>query len=169
MDVLMQLGKENGDLFFQPSKLNQGTVTQPSKVLPMKKSNGFNPSKVQPTRRALGNVNHVQDGQSSTKVNQTNKAVPPRSKKTYPDIETFIPYSPLDYETLDVPEEHRLSGRCLAGVALFISSADAKQFEAIATAMLYPMENYLINYNAHKIFSPMFEDLTIDLPLPGDF
>ncbi|XP_075712412.1 securin-like [Rhinoderma darwinii] len=166
MELLMHMEQENGDLYVHPSKFNQG-FNQPSKGLKAKRS--FNNAKGQSLRKALGNVNqHVQDKQSSTKV-KNNNLVHPKSKKTYPDIETFIPYNPLDFETFDVPEEHKLSDRCLAGVPLFISLHNAKRFETLTSPILSPMDIGLINYDSHETFSPMFEDLTIDLPLACDF
>ncbi|XP_056372663.1 securin-like [Hyla sarda] len=163
MDTLMQFGKENGEHVFHPSKRNQGSFIQPSKGLGMKKSSGLNASKVQPLRKVLGNVNqHVPDRYSSTKMKQK-KQVHPKNK-TYPDIETFIPYNPLDFETFDVPEEHRLGNHCLAGIKLFISSADAKHFEALTSPILSPMKTDPISYDANETLIPVFEDFIIDLP-----
>ncbi|XP_069812903.1 securin-like [Dendropsophus ebraccatus] len=168
MDILLQLDKENDNLFFH-SKLNRGSFTRPSKGLHHKKLNDFNTAILQPIRKVLGNVNSVQNKHSSTKVKQKNNQVHTKSKQMYPEIETCIPYNPLDFETFDVPEEHRLSDRHLTGVALFVCLADAKNFEALTSPILSPMESELINYDAYETFSPVLEDLVIDLPLACDF
>ncbi|KAM3926874.1 putative pituitary tumor-transforming gene 3 protein [Leptodactylus fuscus] len=168
MDIFMQLEKENGDLFINPSKRNQSSIARPSKRLHMK-THSSDTAKVQSLRRPLGNVNQqMQDRYTSTKVKQRNDQVHPKNKTTYPDIETFIPYNPLAFETSDVPEEHRLSNRRLAGVRLFIST-DAKRFEALTDPILSPMENELINYDAWETLSPVFEDFAIALPPVCDF
>ncbi|XP_072006738.1 securin-like isoform X2 [Engystomops pustulosus] len=167
MDVLLQLEKENGDVYSH-SKPNPGSFTRLSKALNVK-SDGFNTAKLLPHRKALGNVNqHVQARHCPTKVQQKGQ-VHLKAKKTYPDIETFIPYNPLDFETFEVPEDHRLSDRCLAGVSLYMSLVDAERFEALTSEILSPMECDVINYDPFETFSPVFEDLTIDLPAACDF
>ncbi|XP_075061474.1 securin-like [Mixophyes fleayi] len=170
MEVLIHLEKENGDLCLLPSKANPGTSAQSSKgSRQSKNAKSLNVPKA--LRKALGNVNvQVHSGKpASTKVQGRKLDNLEQQSEKYPEIETFIPYNPLEYERFDVPEEHKLSDRSLAGVPLFISMDNVKKFDALTNSVLSPMENELINFDSYKTFTPLFEDITIDLPLMFDF
>ncbi|XP_075715474.1 securin-like [Rhinoderma darwinii] len=177
----MRVEKENGGLCLLPSKTNRGQFAQISKgSLQVHNAKNFTVPKPQALRKALGNINQVQSRKTaSTKVDKRENSVKQRPEK-YPEIETFIPYNPLgtmsyppsviDFETFDVPEEHKLSDRCLAGVPLFVSRDDAIRFDVLASPVFSPMENEPINYGKYlgyffETFIPLFEDITIDLPL----
>ncbi|XP_075716051.1 securin-like [Rhinoderma darwinii] len=168
MEAIMRVEKENGDLCLLPSKTNRGPFAQISKgSLQVHNAKSFTVPKPQALRKALGNINQVQSRKTaSTKLDKSKNSVKQRPQK-YPEIETFIPYNPLDFETFDVPEEHKLSDRCLAGVPLFVSRDDDIRFDVLASPIFSPMENKPINYD-FETFIPLFEDITIDLPLLCD-
>ncbi|XP_069812908.1 securin-like [Dendropsophus ebraccatus] len=165
MEATMWFGKENGDLSHLPFKTNQGLSSVSKGSLQVHKVKNFTLDKPQALRKALGNVNQqVQPNKSaSTQVARKVKLVKQKFEK-YPEIDTFIPYNPLDFETLDVPEEHKLSDRCLAGVPLLVLRDDAMKFEALTSPVLSPMDNAPIDYDCFETSSPLIEEI-IDLPL----
>ncbi|XP_043938430.1 securin [Protopterus annectens] len=88
-------------------------------------------------RKALGNINcHPNASRvkpeipvSKAKSIQTSKVkpaetIPAVQEKVkgdcleYPDIESFHPYDPLDFDTFNVPDEHRVSHLCFAGLSI---------------------------------------------------
>ncbi|XP_056372679.1 securin-like [Hyla sarda] len=166
MEAIMWFEKENGDFCHLSSKANRGPSAQISKgFLQVPKGKNFSVAKPQALRKALGNINqHVQPKKSaSKKVVKKDNLVKQRGEK-YPEIEKFIPYNPLDFETFDVPEEHKLSDRCLAGVPLLVLRDDSNNAEALDRLVFSPMEIKPINYDSFEISSHLFEDITIDLP-----
>ncbi|XP_018611911.1 securin [Scleropages formosus] len=75
-------------------------------------------------RKALGPLNKVCAAVSSStqESRKPGVAIPARAKaeknaEEYPEVEKFIPYNPLDFESFEVPEEVRLSHLCLAGLS----------------------------------------------------
>ncbi|XP_074865806.1 securin [Carettochelys insculpta] len=86
-------------------------------------------------RKALGNVNRTPGIPNKKEMLKEKWALPPErttgkttrvescnvvTEEAYPEIENFFPYNPLDFESFDVPEEHRLSHISLTGVPLLI-------------------------------------------------
>ncbi|OBS78752.1 hypothetical protein A6R68_18863, partial [Neotoma lepida] len=55
----------------------------------------------------------------SEKVAKTQSSVL-ASDDTYPEIEKFFPFNPLDFESFDLPEEHQIAHLPLNGVPLMI-------------------------------------------------
>ncbi|XP_067422664.1 securin [Emydura macquarii macquarii] len=94
------------------------------------------PCMSQSVRKALGNVNRTLGTTNKKETLIQKKPVLPAKKVTgkttkvescsvvpeeaYPEIENFFPYNPLDFESFEVPEEHRLSHMSLTGVPLVI-------------------------------------------------
>ncbi|XP_063784835.1 securin-like isoform X2 [Pseudophryne corroboree] len=164
MEVFQQPEKENGNTGF-PSKGNQGLSARRSQLRPVK---NINVPKTQ--RKVLGNVNQNYSTKPAlTKARKQDGLVLPRHEKTYPEIETFTPYHPLEYERFEVPEEHKLSDRCLAGVSLFVSLDNVKRFDALINRTLSPMESSSITYDSCETFSVLLEEITIDFPPLCDF
>ncbi|KPP77225.1 securin-like [Scleropages formosus] len=82
------------------------------------------PNHPQSGRKALGPLNKVCAAVSSSTQDSRKPgvAIPARAKaeknaEEYPEVEKFIPYNPLDFESFEVPEEVRLSHLCLAGLS----------------------------------------------------
>ncbi|KAM6150205.1 securin isoform 2-T3 [Erethizon dorsatum] len=87
-------------------------------------------------RKALGTVNRATEksvksnGPLKQKPNfsakkMTEKTVKtqssvPVSDDTYPEIEKFFPFNPLDFESFDLPEEHQIAQLPLSGVPLMV-------------------------------------------------
>ncbi|XP_069754951.1 securin [Narcine bancroftii] len=64
----------------------------------------------------------------------------PEKPEVYPEIETFIPFDPLDYEDFNVPEEHRLDHICLAGLPLLILEKEGALMEKVLNKVPSPMK-----------------------------
>ncbi|XP_010620556.1 securin isoform X2 [Fukomys damarensis] len=87
-------------------------------------------------RKALGTVNRATErsvksnGPLKQKANfsakkMTEKTIKtqssvPASDDTYPEIEKFFPFNPLDFESFDLPEEHQIAQLPLSGVPLMV-------------------------------------------------
>ncbi|XP_036883418.1 securin [Sturnira hondurensis] len=88
-------------------------------------------------RKALGTVNRTSEKsvKSNGPLKQKQTAFPakkvtektvkgkssaPVSEDTYPEIEKFFPFNPLDFESFDLPEEHQIAQLPLNGVPLMI-------------------------------------------------
>ena len=88
-------------------------------------------------RKALGTVNRATEKSAETngllKQKQTTfstkkitektvkaKSSVPASDDTYPEIEKFFPFSPLDFESFDLLERHQIAYLPLNGVPLMI-------------------------------------------------
>lgn len=94
-------------------------------------------------RKALGTVNRATEKSlkangplkqkqttfSAKKVTEKTvkaKSSVPAVDDTYPEIEKFFPFNPLDFESFDLPEEHQISRLPLSGVPLMILDEDRK-------------------------------------------
>ncbi|XP_040841734.1 securin isoform X2 [Ochotona curzoniae] len=87
-------------------------------------------------RKALGTVNRATEKevktnaplkpkQASVAKKMTEKKVKaktsaPAPDDTYPEIEKFFPFNPIDFESFDLPEEHQIAPLTLKGVPLMI-------------------------------------------------
>ncbi|XP_004836501.1 securin isoform X2 [Heterocephalus glaber] len=87
-------------------------------------------------RKALGTVNRATEksvknnGPLKQKPNfsakkKTEKIVKaqssvPASDDTFPEIEKFFPFNPIDFESFDLPEEHQIAQLPLSGVPLMV-------------------------------------------------
>ncbi|NXC51464.1 PTTG1 protein, partial [Penelope pileata] len=143
MTTLIFVDKENGEAGAAKNQLRFPSTS--SKVLseraqvntPLpKKTIGATPAASHSVRKALGNVNRTV-GVASNKEQIREKAQPCSAKKVAektvgseswdavtdeacPEIENVFPSDPLDFESFDVPEEHRLNNIKLHGVPLMI-------------------------------------------------
>ncbi|KAB0352471.1 hypothetical protein FD754_017328 [Muntiacus muntjak] len=70
-------------------------------------------------RKALGTVNRATEKSITEKTVKAKSSVP-ASDDTYPEIENFFPFDPLDFESFDLPEEHQIAHLPLNGVPLMI-------------------------------------------------
>ncbi|KAM4653335.1 securin isoform 2-T2 [Amazona ochrocephala] len=97
-----------------------------------KKTIGTSPAVPCSVRKALGNVNRTQGVTSkSEKIRQksqhcaANKTAGLEScdavaEEQWPEIENMFPFDPRDFESFDLPEEHKLSNINLHGVPLMV-------------------------------------------------
>ncbi|KAM9311562.1 uncharacterized protein PAF06_009388 [Gastrophryne carolinensis] len=148
--------QENGDLAYVLTKDRIKVSTGSAKLQPK-----GHPGKVfgssgaeKRSRKALGTVNKQNVAQKtvpaqkdglikvkSMAVNQKmSKGSIKPNKQNYPEIETCIPYDPLDFETFNVPEEHKLSHLCLAAIPLMVNENDATQLESLINQEPAPMD-----------------------------
>uniref|UniRef100_A0A8C8RH41 Securin n=1 Tax=Pelusios castaneus TaxID=367368 RepID=A0A8C8RH41_9SAUR len=145
MTTLVFLDKENEGGVGVASKSRRRLSSASSKVLSdrsqaqtplMKRTVNATPGLPLSVRKALGNVNRtlgsahkketlIQKKQVLPAKETTGKTTRVEScsvvpEETYPEIENFFPYNPLDFESFEVPEEHRLSDMSLTGIPLVI-------------------------------------------------
>ncbi|KFQ06754.1 Securin, partial [Leptosomus discolor] len=143
MATLILLDKENGEVGATKNQLRfpSGSSkvlserTQVNTPLP-KKTIGTSPATSHSVRKALGNVNRTEGVTSKLeKVRQKSQpcAASTTTEKTaglescdavaeddWPEIENMFPFDPWDFESFDLPEEHKVSNINLCGVPLVI-------------------------------------------------
>ncbi|NWV28528.1 PTTG1 protein, partial [Origma solitaria] len=143
MATLIFVDQENSDVGAPKSqlKLTSGSAkllaerTQVNTPLP-KKTFSTSPVASRSVRKALGNVNKTEGVTSKIdKIKQKNQpcTVNKTSEKTglenchtvpeedWPEIENMFPLDPQDFESFDLPEEHKLSNINLWGVPFMVS------------------------------------------------
>ncbi|XP_038269173.1 securin isoform X1 [Dermochelys coriacea] len=145
MATLIFIDKENeGDVGAAPKdRLRLSSVS--SKVLSERsqiqtplvgRTANATPARSQSVRKALGNVNRTLGTTNKKEIRKQKKQALPSKETTgkttqvescsvaaeeaYPEIENFFPFNPLDFESLEVPEEHKLSHMSLTGAPLLI-------------------------------------------------
>ncbi|XP_023791889.1 securin [Cyanistes caeruleus] len=138
MATLIFVDQENGELGAPKSqlKLSSGSSkvlaerTQVNTPLP-KKAISTSPVTSHSVRKALGNVNKTervmgkmdrikQKNQPCT-VNKTGlESCRTVAEEDWPEIENMFPLDPQDFESFDLPEEHKLSNISLCGVPLMV-------------------------------------------------
>ncbi|XP_053318069.1 securin-like [Spea bombifrons] len=192
MATMIFVEQENGNL--AASMMAKDRVRLPSnsaKGLSSKGQNMF-PGKVfsasenlpKPSRKALGTVNKQlapnkipQSGAVKGKTNLNHakksqvserKVVAKPVKEAYPDIENFFPYNPSDFERFHVPEDHKLSHLCLAGVPLIVNDNDVARFEKLIQFQPSPMEIPTLSWESDPVnylpFLATLDEITLDMP-----
>nr|XP_060620942.1 securin [Anolis sagrei ordinatus]XP_060620943.1 securin [Anolis sagrei ordinatus]XP_060620944.1 securin [Anolis sagrei ordinatus] len=195
MATRIYIDKENGDAgIVTASKNRLRTLPAPSKIFG-EKSHPKTPlvgrtanvnlknANSQSARKALGNVNKPL---SATKLVSMEKKLPAKkaTKSTNRvegcsmipenclEKENFFPYDPLDFESFEVPEEHRLSHMSLTGAPLMMFEKASNQFTSIVSA---PISQPLMSWDYDNLSDPLqstkdflftLDDITIDLPSP---
>ncbi|KAM3926873.1 securin [Leptodactylus fuscus] len=181
------IDQENGDVastFLAKDRVTLSSVGKP--LIRNHQGKVFSSTSGQKTsRKALGNVNKQVTNQktlhplkeevkvkklapSAKKVSVSETSVKP-DKQHYPEIEKFVPYNPADFETFDVPEEHKLSHLSLAGVGLMVNVNDAKKFDSLISLDPVPMEIPVFSWEADAADSlPSFlatlEEISVEMP-----
>ncbi|XP_018417402.1 PREDICTED: securin-like [Nanorana parkeri] len=133
-------------------------------------------------RKALGNINKqvaqtaapFQKGALKVKTSapvtkQISKVYIKTRKQNYPEIEKCLPYNPADFETFDVPEEHKLSHLDLSGVPLIVHEHKASKVDAWFAHEPAPMDIPVISWesdisSALASFLAALDDFALDLP-----
>ncbi|XP_030359855.1 securin isoform X2 [Strigops habroptila] len=140
MSTLIFIDQENGEVGATKNRLRlpSGSSkvlserTQVNTPLP-KKTIGTSPATSRSVRKALGNVNRTQEVTSkSEKIRQKSQPCTANKKtaglescgvvaeEEWPEIENMFPFDPRDFESFDLPEEHKLSNINLHGVPLMV-------------------------------------------------
>ncbi|KAM6408449.1 securin [Rhynochetos jubatus] len=137
MATLIFIDKENGEVSATKNQLRVPSGS--SKVLsertqvntPLAKKSITPPAMSHSVRKALGTVNRT-GGRASETENTRQKNQPYTVNKMagleicdegdedWPEKENMFPFDPQDFESFDLPEEHRLSNISLCGVPLMI-------------------------------------------------
>ncbi|XP_040200654.1 securin-like isoform X4 [Rana temporaria] len=182
MATVIFIDQENGGVASTILSKDRLKSTIPGKTLLKShpgKVFGSSGSVVKP-RKALGNVNKqvvntavpqkkgalgVKNSAPVTK--QASEACIKPGKRNYPEIEKCVPYDPADFETSDVPEEHKLSHFYLGGAPLFVHEKEAANFNAL-TQEPAPMDVPVFSWESDisgtlPSFLATF-DIALDLP-----
>ncbi|XP_042311784.1 securin [Sceloporus undulatus] len=138
----------------------------------------------QSVRKALGNVNRPLSATKTQfpKGNKlfTKKATENTNKvegcsmvpEDCPEKENLFPYNPLDFESFEVPEEHRLSHLSLTGVPLMTFEKASDRLTSTISAPVDPplisccYDNLSDTLQSTKDFLATLDDIIIDLPPP---
>ncbi|KAM4035927.1 securin-like isoform 1-T1 [Anomaloglossus baeobatrachus] len=185
MATVIYIDQENGDVnatLLSKDRPKLSGVGKP--LVKSRQSKVLGPSSGKTSRKALGNVNkqliNQKSGQNLKGDQKVKKPVPSTEqvsdtsvkteKQQYPDIEKFVPYNPADFETFDVPEEHKLSHLSLVGVGLIVNMNDAKRFATLQSVEPALMEIPACNWEPDAAdglpsFLATLEELTVEMPL----
>uniref|UniRef100_A0A8C5PXX7 Securin n=1 Tax=Leptobrachium leishanense TaxID=445787 RepID=A0A8C5PXX7_9ANUR len=160
-----------------PSSSVKGKIVCPGKIVSTSSSGAKLP------RKALGNVNQQvttckatpstlqQKHLSAAKKMSEVKGISVAPNELYPDIEieNFFPYDPSDFESFDLPEDHKLGHLCLAGVGLVVQKNDLARFKELTEFHPAPMEVPSLCWESDSMdslqsFLASFNDPALDMP-----
>ncbi|XP_068120834.1 securin-like [Hyperolius riggenbachi] len=184
MATLVFVDQENGNVGSSVSKDQlKRTANTAEPVLRAPPGKVFGQSGAEKTtRKALGNVNkqvvsqkavpaqksHIKVKKQAPVIKEVTGAQVKPNKPSYPEIDRFIPYDLTEFDTFDVPEEHKLSHLCLVGVPLMVAENDALRFEALVNKEPAPMDIPVFSWetdvsdNLPCFLSPL--EVSIDMP-----
>ncbi|XP_056372657.1 securin-like isoform X2 [Hyla sarda] len=175
---------------------NEASSTQPAKDL-VKPSSDRKPavrshkskafasgSGVKTPRKALGNVNKQTTNQKTVQpmkgilnmkkhvpaAKKLSEKCPKVEKQVYPEIEKFEPYNPADFETFDVPEDHKLSHLSMAGMGLLVNPNYVKKLETLLGIEPAPIEIPALSWESgadynFPNFYAAFEMIMVEMPV----
>ncbi|XP_005053950.1 PREDICTED: securin isoform X2 [Ficedula albicollis] len=181
MATLIFVDQENGELRAPKSQLKLPSGS--SKVLaeraqvntPLPKK-GINTSPVtsRSVRKALGNVNKTEGVTNKMdKIKQKNQPCTVNktgleschtvAEEDWPEIENMFPVDPQDFESFDLPEEHKLSNINLCGVPLMVFE---RTYDRCVQMVPSPVKikDYLLESTADFLATL---DEIIDMPPPN--
>ncbi|XP_009878104.1 PREDICTED: securin [Charadrius vociferus] len=187
MATLILIDKENGEVGATKNQLRLPSGS--SKVLservqvntPLpKKTLSTTPATSRSVRKALGNVNRTKEVTSKTeKIIQKNQ--PCTANKTaglescdavaeedWPEIENMFPFDPQDFESFDLPEEHKISNIDLRGVPLMIFE---RTYDRLVNMVPSPVKIEEISWESNLLqstaeFLATLDEIT-DMPPPN--
>ncbi|NXN45462.1 PTTG1 protein, partial [Rhinoptilus africanus] len=191
MATLVLIDKENGEVGATKNQLRlpSGSSkvfserTQVNTPLP-KKSISTSPAASHSVRKALGNVNRTKGVTSKTeKIGQKNQPCTANkiTEKTAglescdavaeddcPEIENMFPFDPQDFESFDLPEEHKISNIDLRGVPLMIFE---RTYDKLVNMVPSPVKIEEISWESNLLQSTAdflaTLDEIIDMPPPN--
>ncbi|MGH0154309.1 UNVERIFIED_CONTAM: hypothetical protein FKN15_026867 [Acipenser sinensis] len=161
MATMIFVDKENGELGTTVGPKNRTRLlsapanTFGEKVLQTPRPGKvFGMAKPLSARKALGTVNKISSVGPDVSGNKLKSKVaakptgkvkvcmPVKERQEYPEIEKFIPYNPVEFESFDVPEDQRLSHLCLAGLAAPAAKEELDSFSVLHSCMkLSPLKS----------------------------
>ncbi|XP_016069515.1 PREDICTED: securin [Miniopterus natalensis] len=119
--------------------------------------------------KAIGPLKQKQTTFSAKKVTEKTvkaKSSVPAVDDTYPEIEKFFPFNPLDFESFDLPEEHQISRLPLSGVPLMILDEDRKLEKLLHLGPPSPLKVPSPLWESDPLQSPSSILSTLDVELP---
>ena len=90
----------------------------------------------------------------------------PASDDTYPEIEKFFPFNPLDFESFDLPEEHQIAHLPLNGVPLMILDEERELEQLLHVGPPSPLKMPSLLWESNLLPSPSSILSTLDVELP---
>ncbi|KAM5203506.1 securin-like [Hipposideros larvatus] len=134
-------------------------------------------------RKALGTVNRATEKSVKTngplKQKQTTfsakkvtektvkaKSSAPASDDTYPEIEKFFPFNPLDFESFDLPEEHQIAHLPMNGVPLMLLDEEREFEKLLHVGPPSPLKMPFPPWGSNPLLSPSRILSTLDVELP---
>ncbi|KAF1604841.1 Securin, partial [Eudyptes chrysolophus] len=191
MATLIFIDKENGDVGATKNQLRlpSGSSkvlserTQVNTPLP-KKAISTSPATSHSVRKVLGNVNRTEEGTSKMeKIRQKNQPCNANkitertaglescdavAEEGWPEIENLFPFDPQDFESFDLPEEHKVSNINLCGVPLMIFE---RTYDRCVNMVPSPVKIEEISWESNLIQSTAdflaTLDEIIDMPPPN--
>ncbi|KAB0399536.1 hypothetical protein E2I00_000169 [Balaenoptera physalus] len=94
------------------------------------------------------------------------KSSVPASDDTYPEIEKFFPFNPLDFESFDLPEEHQIAHMPLNGVPLMILDEERELEQLLHLGPPSPLKMPPPPWESNLLQSPSSILSTLDVELP---
>ncbi|XP_075852372.1 securin isoform X1 [Microcebus murinus] len=94
------------------------------------------------------------------------KSSVPASDDTYPEIEKFFPFNPLDFESFDLPEEHQIADLPLNGVPLMILDEERELEKLLQLGPPSPVKISSSPWESDPLQSPSSILSTLDVELP---
>ncbi|NXA24194.1 PTTG1 protein, partial [Ibidorhyncha struthersii] len=191
MATLILIDKENGEVGATKNQLRLPSGS--SKVLsertqvntPLPKKNvSTSPATSHSVRKALGNVNRtkevtskaekiIQKNQSCTANKSTEKTAGLENcdavaEEDWPEIENMFPFDPRDFESFDLPEEHKISNIDLRGVPLMIFE---RTYDRLVNMVPSPVRIEEISWESNLLqstadFLATLDEIT-DMPPPN--
>ncbi|XP_076700288.2 securin-like [Callospermophilus lateralis] len=94
------------------------------------------------------------------------KSSGPASDETYPEIENFFPFNPLDFESFELPEEHPIAHIPLSGVPLMILDEERGLEKLLQLGPPSPVKMLSSPWASDPLKSPssILSALDVDLP-----
>ncbi|NXY67540.1 PTTG1 protein, partial [Glareola pratincola] len=191
MATLILIDKENGEVGATKNQLRlpSGSSkvfserTQVNTPLP-KKTISTSPATSHSVRKALGNVNRTkgvtskiekigQKSQPCTANKITEKTAGLEScdavaEEDCPEIENMFPFDPQDFESFDLPEEHKISNIDLRGVPLMVFE---RTYDKFVNMVPSPVKMEEISWESNLLQSTAdflaTLDEIIDMPPPN--
>ncbi|XP_009316780.1 PREDICTED: securin [Pygoscelis adeliae] len=191
MATLIFIDKENGDVGATKNQLRlpSGSSkvlserTQVNTPLP-KKAISTSPATCHSVRKVLGNVNRTEEVMSKMeKIRQKNQPCNANkitertaglescdavAEEDWPEIENLFPFDPQDFESFDLPEEHKVSNINLCGVPLMIFE---RTYDRCVNMVPSPVKIEEISWESNLIQSTAdflaTLDEIIDMPPPN--
>ncbi|KAM6148226.1 securin [Rhynchocyon petersi] len=134
-------------------------------------------------RKALGTVNRATEKTVKTNgplkqkqptvsakkmTGKTDKAKisVPALEDTYPEIEKFFPFDPLDFESFDLPEEHQIADLPLNGVPLMILDEEQELEKLLDLGPPSPVKMPSLTWESNLLQSPSSILSSLDVELP---